>query len=166
MKLSSRILRSTTQPVLYNVFCASARPQWLRHLQDACTVDGIVLYLEVGRYDDFAGWYLEYNGLPLKKPEVPLGVVGQQRPGQQLHQQRVQARFPAGQFHLHGTVPLGKGLQHRPAGKQMTMEVTRIPAEQFSSTAGILYITQIAKKKHRAKKHKLTHVCHMFNCAN
>ena len=56
----------------------------------------MALYLEVGWYNNFAGWYLQYDGLPLKKPEVPLGVVGQQGPGQQLHQQGVQARLPAG----------------------------------------------------------------------
>lgn len=46
-------------------------------------------YLEVGWYNDLASWYLEYNGLSLEKPEVPLRVVGQESPGQQLHQQSV-----------------------------------------------------------------------------
>lgn len=53
-------------------------------------------YLEVGWYNDLAGWYLQYDGLSLKKPEVPLGVVGQQGPGQQLYKQSVQAGLPAG----------------------------------------------------------------------
>lgn len=85
------------------------------------TADGTLLYLEVGWDDDLAGWYLEHDGLPLKQPEVPLGVVGQQGPRQQLHQQRVQTRLPAGQLHLHGTVPLGQGLQHRPAAESKNM---------------------------------------------
>lgn len=49
----------------------------------------MVPYLEVGWYDDLASRYLEYDGFSLKKPEVPLGVVGQQSPGQQLYQQSV-----------------------------------------------------------------------------
>lgn len=53
-------------------------------LQDIYAV--MAFYLKVGRYNDFSGWYLQYNGLSLKKPEVPLGVVGQQGPGQQLYQ--------------------------------------------------------------------------------
>lgn len=69
-------------------------------------------YLEVGGHNDFAGWYLQHNGLSLEEPEVPLGVVGQQGPRQQLHQQGVQPGLPAGQLNLHGTVPLGEGLQH------------------------------------------------------
>lgn len=56
----------------------------------------MVTYLEVRWYNDLASWYLEYNGLSLKQPEVPLGVVGQQGPGQQLYQQSVDARLPAG----------------------------------------------------------------------
>lgn len=53
-------------------------------------------YLEVGWNNDLAGWYLQYDSLSLKEPEVPLGVVDQQGPGQQLHQQSVQTRLPAG----------------------------------------------------------------------
>lgn len=72
-------------------------------------------YLKVGRHDDFSCWYLEDDGLPFKQPEVPLGVISQQGPGQQLYQQSVQAKLPAGQLHLHRAVPLSEGLQHRPA---------------------------------------------------
>lgn len=75
-------------------------------------------YLEVWWYNDLASWYLEYNGLSLKEPEVPLGVVGEQGPGQQLHQQSVQTGLPAGQLHLHGAVPLGNRLEHSPVGRQ------------------------------------------------
>lgn len=39
--------------------------------------DLMALYLEVGRYNDLAGWYLQYDGLSLKKPEIPLGIIGQ-----------------------------------------------------------------------------------------
>lgn len=39
--------------------------------------DLVALYLEVGRYNDLAGWYLQYDGLSLKKPEIPLGIIGQ-----------------------------------------------------------------------------------------
>lgn len=78
-------------------------------------------YLKIRWNNDFAGWYLKHDGLSLKKPEVPLGVVGQQGPWEQLHQQSVQAGLPAGQLHLHGTVPLGKGLQHWPVGREHTI---------------------------------------------
>lgn len=71
-------------------------------------------YLEIWGYNDFASWYLQYNGLSLKKPQVPLRVIDHKSPGEQFHQQCVQSRFPLGQLHLHRTVPLGKRLQRRP----------------------------------------------------
>lgn len=49
----------------------------------------LATYLKVRWNNDFAGWYLKYNGLSFKKPEIPLGVIGQQGPGQQLNQQSV-----------------------------------------------------------------------------
>lgn len=70
------------------------------------------LYLEVGWNDDFSCRDLQHDGLSFKKPQVPLGVIGQQGPGQQLHQQSVEAGLPARELHLHGTVPLGQWLQH------------------------------------------------------
>lgn len=88
---------------------------------EACRESLSTRYLEVGRHDDFAGRYLQDDGLSLEQPKVPLGVVGQQGPGQQLHQQRVEARLPAGQLHLHGAVPLGQGLQQRPVGREPVM---------------------------------------------
>lgn len=75
-------------------------------------------HLEVRRNDDFSRWDLQHDGLSFKKPQVPLGVIGQQGPGQQLHQQSVEAGLPAGELHLHGTVPLGQRLQHWPAGAE------------------------------------------------
>lgn len=78
------------------------------------------IYLEVWRNNDFSRRDLQHYGLSFKKPQVPLGVIGQQGPGQQLHQQSVEARLPAGELHLHGTVPLGQWLQHRPAGAKVS----------------------------------------------
>lgn len=52
---------------------ASAASIWT----DLCLTGNILYtavgsYLKVGWYDDFAGWYLQYDSLAFKQPEIPL----------------------------------------------------------------------------------------------
>lgn len=51
-------------------------------------------YLEVGGNHYFPSRHLKHYLLSFKEPEVPLGLIDKQSPGQEFYQQSFNTRFP------------------------------------------------------------------------